>query len=313
MNRLTETLFLSIIFLWGTTWIAIKHQVGIVPVEVSVLYRFLLAAILMFCVLRVKKVPLKFSFQQHVYMALLGILLFSLNFVLFYQAAPFFSSGILAIIFSTSVMMVMLNNVLFFNQKVTLLAVAGSLLGSLGLCLVFLTELKAFELNAHTWAGIGLALGGTYCFSLANQVSLKCRTLEIPLLSASFFGMVYGVVFLIGYCLIKGSAFCVDWSLGYLGGLVYLAIPGSVFGHSIYLALVNQIGPQKAAYTTLFYPIVALCLATFFESFIWVIEDFIGILLILVGNALVLVKLEQWKALAKRLFKRRIRGLNASS
>ena len=44
-------LYALTVLLWGTSWIAIKFQLGVVAPEVSVLYRFILAAAIMlvFC------------------------------------------------------------------------------------------------------------------------------------------------------------------------------------------------------------------------------------------------------------------------
>ena len=36
-------LYVSTVLIWGSTWIAIAWQLGPIPIEVSVLYRFALA------------------------------------------------------------------------------------------------------------------------------------------------------------------------------------------------------------------------------------------------------------------------------
>jgi drug/metabolite transporter (DMT)-like permease len=46
------SLYLSAVLIWGSTWFAIKFQLGVVAAEVSLVYRFGIAAILLllFCV-----------------------------------------------------------------------------------------------------------------------------------------------------------------------------------------------------------------------------------------------------------------------
>jgi len=73
-------LLITTILIWGSTWIAISLQVGDVPLIVSVFYRFAIAAAL---------------FAQ-------APCLFSLNFILLYDAAHCIPSGVIAIIFSLS-------------------------------------------------------------------------------------------------------------------------------------------------------------------------------------------------------------------
>ena len=47
-------LYLAVVVIWGTTWIMIKFQLGVVPPEVSVAYRFAIAAALMFAEQRLR-------------------------------------------------------------------------------------------------------------------------------------------------------------------------------------------------------------------------------------------------------------------
>ena len=68
----STSLYLATVLIWGSTWFAIKFQLGQVEAEVSLVYRFLLAAIilLIFCLLTRRK--LRFSASQHVFIALQG-------------------------------------------------------------------------------------------------------------------------------------------------------------------------------------------------------------------------------------------------
>lgn len=283
-------LYLAIILLWGTTWIAMKHQVGVVPVDISIIYRFGLASFIIFFILLLKKGTFRFSFKQHVSMALLGLLLFCTNFAFLYRAAAHLTSGLLAIIFSSSVIMIMLNSTIFFKKKLTPKLLAGGLLGLGGLCFIFWPELEGFSLTNNTCIGLVYGLIGTYSFALANQASSRCSTLEIPLLSSTFYGMLYGATFMTIACFVRGISFQFDPSLAYTLSWLHLAIPGSVIGFLVYLSLVKRLGPEKAVYSTLFFPMVALFISTIFESFEWVWEDYVGFAMILIGNVLVMTK-----------------------
>ena len=48
MRMGTTTLFIICSAIWGSTWLAIKYQLGVVAPELSVAYRFGLAAIVLF-------------------------------------------------------------------------------------------------------------------------------------------------------------------------------------------------------------------------------------------------------------------------
>lgn len=285
---MNAALYALIVLLWGLTWIAIKNQGSHVPIEISVLYRFAIAGFILLFVMLIKRISFKYTLKQHAHMAVLGTLLFSTNFVFIYHGAKYLPSGLVAIIFSTSVIMIMLNSLIFFKKTITPRMMIGACMGILGLVCVFLPELKHFDLSNGVCLGLLLGFVGTYAFSLANHISGRCQALNIPLIASTCFGMLYGVLFLLLICWVKGLHFTYDTSLGYNLALFYLAIPGSVIGFLTYLTLVKRLGAERAVYATLLFPIVALVVSTLFESFTWVAEDYIGVSMILAGNALVM-------------------------
>jgi drug/metabolite transporter (DMT)-like permease len=86
-----------------------------------------------------------------------------------------------------------------------------------------------------------------------------------------------------------GMPFALDPSPRYLGALLYLAIPGSVIGFTAYLLLVGRIGPDRAAYSTVLFPVVALTISTIYEGYHWTPITLGGLTLILCGNLLAFV------------------------
>jgi len=77
-------LFLVCSFVWGTTWLTIKLQLGTVPPEVSVVYRFALASLVLFGWCVATRVSLRFDLRTHASLALLGLLQYGANYVLVY-------------------------------------------------------------------------------------------------------------------------------------------------------------------------------------------------------------------------------------
>lgn len=45
------SLYLLTVLIWGTTWIALKLQLGVVAIPVSIVYRFALAGLILFAFL----------------------------------------------------------------------------------------------------------------------------------------------------------------------------------------------------------------------------------------------------------------------
>jgi drug/metabolite transporter (DMT)-like permease len=92
------------------------------------------------------------------------------------------------------------------------------------------------------------------------------------------------------WCLVKGIPFDMEWNARYIGSLLYLVIPGSVIGFTAYLTLVGRMGPERAAYCTVLFPVVALNVSAFVEGYQWTAPALVGLVLVMLGNVLVFRK-----------------------
>ena len=93
-------LYAGTVLIWSTTWLALKFQLGVVDPQVSIVWRFLIAAPLMFLVCWLAGARIRFPLRMHLRFAALGLFLYSTNFILFYNAGHFVVSGLIAVIFS---------------------------------------------------------------------------------------------------------------------------------------------------------------------------------------------------------------------
>ncbi len=280
--------YLITVLIWGSTWLAIKYQLGSVDPMVSVVYRFSLAALLLMLWCSVTRLNMRFSLKEHLYMALQGTLLFSLNYWLFYVAELHITSGLAAVIFSTILIMNMVNGTLFLGTPLDTKVIAGAVLGLLGICLVFRPELAKFHFGENGFLGMILCMAATYLASLGNIVSARNQRHGLPIIQTNAFGMAYGAILMIGLAWVIGKPFNFVFSSSYITALIYLALFGSIIAFGCYLSLVGRIGADRAAYATLLFPIVALTISTIWENYQWSFEAVLGITLILGGNLLML-------------------------
>ena len=285
---MTQFLYLSTILIWGTTWIAIPFQLGEVPVLTSVFYRFALAAAIMLSLVLVSRRLQATSKQDHGFMVLQGMCLFSLNFVCVYTAGLAISSGLLAVIFSASTLFNAVNNRIFWGEQPTPAVFAAGVLGIIGLSLMFWPELEADADKGADLASIGFAFLGTFFFSLGNMIAVRHNKKGLKPFTSNAYAMIYGTLFLAALLIITETPLAWDSRPEYLGSLFYLAIIGSVAGFTAYLSLVGRIGANKAAYATVMFPIVALALSTVFEGYVWTLSSVSGLVLVLLGNGLIL-------------------------
>ena len=294
-------LYSGTVLIWGSTWLAIRFQLGVVSPEISLVYRFGIASLLLLVWCRVRGIPPPTGWRNHSSLILLGACLFSFNYLLFYIAAEDLATGLLAVIFSTMTVMNILNGALFLSRRVEWRIILGSGFGLTGICLVFWPEVIALGKAHNIFLAVLLGVIATYFASLGSIISVRNQKSGIQVISGNAFGMLYGTALMTLYALISGVHFNFDPSFGYLGSLMYLSVFGSALAFTLYLTLVGQIGPEKAAYATVLFPIVALTLSTLFENYRWSHLAGIGVLLVLVGNMIVLTNRRQIRTLLNRL------------
>jgi drug/metabolite transporter (DMT)-like permease len=264
-------LYALTIFVWSTSWLALKFQIGVVDPQVSLVWRFAPAALIMLVACMVSGRRLVWPWRMHWRFAGLGLFLFSANFLMFYYAANWLVSGLLSVIFS-------LASVINIVLAVTVLA-----------CL-FGPEIADQEFGGGALFGLTLGICGTTFFCFGNMISAANQRDGIPVVSANAIGMVYGAGFSTVIALIAGSAFIIEPTARYLGGLAWLVILSTVIAFWAYLTLLGRIGADRAGYATVVFPVVALIISTFVEGYEWSFIGLIGIALVAIGNIIILMR-----------------------
>lgn len=282
------TLYSVTVLIWGSTFLAIKFQLGVVDPSLSVAYRFALAAAMMLVWCRLRGLRMRFSLREHGYMAQQGLLLFSLNYVLVYLATSYLTSGLIAVVFALLPLFNIANGALFMRLPIQRRSLLGSLLGLAGICLVFLPEFANLDGQSLSLTGLMLSLAATFIASLGNLTALRNQRASLPVMQSNAYGMLYGTLLVFAYVLISGAEISFDPSPGYILSLLYLTIAGSIVAFWGFLTLVGRIGPDRAAYAMVLFPLVALGLSTLFEEYQWSLPAVAGVLLVLGGNLLVL-------------------------
>ncbi|WP_239341938.1 DMT family transporter [Frankia sp. CiP3] len=283
---MNAVLYAVTVLIWGSTWLAIKGQLGEVHPTASIAYRFALAAVLLLGWALLRGLPLRYPLRVHRQFALMGTLMFSTNFVCFYYAEQHLATGLVSVIFAMSLLVNIAFARLFHRRTIAPRVLVGAAIGLLGMGTVFWSELT--RLSSESGRGITLALTGTLVFCLGNVVSGRTQAAGIPVVQSTGYAMAYGTLLLTPFALFFGGGPAFEPTLAYTGSLLYLAVFGSVIGFSAYLTLLGRIGAERAAYATVLFPVVALILSTVYENLHWSGRDLAGTALILLGNAVVL-------------------------
>ena len=283
-------LYTATILIWGSTWYAIKLQLGTVDPDISVAYRFILASAILITFCIATRRSLRFSARHHLYIAAQGLFLFCLNYWIFYYATFHLTTGVIAVVFSLIMLMNILNGAVLFGTRVEARVLAAAGLGVAGLVLVFWQEITVLDLASGPMLGLGLSIVATYSASLGNMASLRNTRAGLPVIQVNALGMSYGAAFMMVLAALRGAPVGFDFSMTYVGSLLWLAVFGSVLAFGCYLTLLARIGADRAAYAAVVFPLVALLISTFLEDYAWTMTALIGVVLILGGNVLAVAR-----------------------
>lgn len=281
-------LYIITVTIWGSTWLAIKYQLGSVDPMVSVIYRFGLAAALLIIFCYAKGLKLRFTLKEHLFMALLGALLFSVNYWLVYVAEVYLTSGLVAVLFSSIVFMNIANGAIFLGTPMEKKMILGAVIGIAGILMIFMPEIKSFDLSDKGVFGLCIGFVSVLLASFGNIASARNTKNNIPVIQANAFGMSYGALLMLLIAVVSGKSFSFSFSMPYIGSLFYLSIFGSIIAFGSYLTLIGSIGASRASYAIMLVPVVALIFSSFFEGYGWNFLSVSGLFLVVGGNFLAL-------------------------
>jgi len=285
------TLYAVVVLIWGTTWAAIPYQLGVVPEEVSVAYRFALGSVALFAYAALTGRQVRIPLRHYGMVIVTGALMFSINYLFVYYGTNYVTSGLVAVLFSSMVVSNALFERLFFKRPLERRLMLASLSGVAGILLLFWPEVGTLGFADQTVMGIGLVLISVIFASLGNMGAIVNAKHNLPVVSVNAHGMAWGALTSVIVASLLGREFTFSFETGYVLSLGFLSIFGSAIAFGSYLALLRKIGSARAAYTTVLFPLVALLISTFVEGYQWSTLAVSGIVFIIAGNWLALTRM----------------------
>lgn len=276
--------------IWGSTWIMITFQLGVVEPLVSVVYRFALASLILFIYSLFNKKSFSFTPKEHGLILLQGLFLFGFDYWMTYIGVTLINSALAAILSTSIVYFNVIFSRIILGDKIRLDVLIGATIGIVGIMIIFIPEVQSNNDKLTTWEGIGFVLLGSIFASIGSVLSAGTQRRNIPVLQSNALGMGYAALFLGFIAFVSDVNYSIDFSTSYIASLIYLALFGSVIAFGAFLKLVGRVGPDKAAYVSLIYPVIAMFISTLFENYQWTTSSFIGLFIILSGNFIAMGK-----------------------
>jgi len=279
--------------IWGTTWLVIKFQIDSTSAIVGVFYRFLLAGLLMFLFNAVvTKKSIRYPLKNHLYFFLQGLFNFCLNYILTYMSEEKINSGLVALTFTTLIYFNMIGLRVWYKRPISKNVFLGGLLGGLGIFSLFWKEIAGFNTDSTALVGVVIGIVATFFASCGNMFAYKNHKENVPVVVFNSYGMLYGSICSLLIGLIAGENFMYPMSARFTFSLLYLVVFGTMIAFWAYQTLVGTIGADRAAYSSIVSPTIAVTLSAIFENVQITGMFFLGMIFCLAGNYLSLKKEE---------------------
>ena len=262
--------FLLITLIWGSTWLVIRDQLGTVPAGWSVTYRFIIAAAAMFALAKYRGESLRIGREGHLLALGFGIPQFVFNFNFVYAAEQYITSGVVAVVFALLLVPNSALAWLFLKHRISGRFLAGSAVAVTGVGLLFLHEIRTATASpGAVMVGIGLTLLGVLSASAANIMQATEKLRARPIAAMLAWGMLYGTIVNAAFGWVAYGPPVLEYRFGYWLGLVYLGLFASALAFTLYFRIIREVGPGRAAYSSLLVPIIAMAFSTLFEGYRW--------------------------------------------
>jgi drug/metabolite transporter (DMT)-like permease len=275
--------------IWGSTWLVIRGQLGVVPASWSVTYRFLVAGVVMCSYALIRRESLRLDARGLRFAALLGLSQFCLNFNFVYRAEMHITSGLVAVVFALMLLPNAVFGRIFLGQQLGRQLIVGMAVAMAGVTLLFVREIR---IDPHgpieALTGIGFTLLAIFSASSANVMQGTQTARAYPMIPMLGVAMLLGASFDGAFAWVTTGPPVIELTPAYLAATLYLGVFASAIAFPLYFGVLRVIGPAKAAYSGVLVPVIAMCLSTLFEGYRWSLLAGAGAALVIGGLVIAL-------------------------
>ena len=287
----------TIILVWGFT--GILGKLILLPAEILVWYRVLIATIGLFILLPLFKVPFRLERKQDVWKLILVGVVTSLHWVTFYKSISLSTASLGVLCLSTTTLHVSWLDPLIMKRRISWLEVFFGLLVIYGIYFVS-SDFNPEEYEALAYGLTSALLAGIFSVSNAKLVQ------TIPSPQITFYEMTSGVIFLTIVLLFSNqlSVESLEMTKTDFWWLLFLGIVCTSLPFMLMIDVVKQLGAFTSSLSINLEPIYTIILAIFILNEDQLLDQkfYIGatmIILVVIANAIIKAKMRQKSKLTK--------------
>lgn len=257
MDRVSWIAFWAISIIWGSTFLAMKIGLAYMPPITFATLRFLIASVLLFGYLRLKRKSISVTWGQFGHLAAIGFFMTALPFGLTFWGQQFVSSGMAAVLTSTVPFFVVFLAHFFLAERATVTKILGVAVGFAGILLLFMDQLGSGATLAGGLAMVGSALG----YGVGNVYSKKFGSGMDPDVTNTVQTMVGTVILGAGSVAFeRGYAITFHWKG--VAALLFLAVLGSAVAFGLFFWLMQRVPATTISLVAFLIPVISVLLGT---------------------------------------------------
>ena len=136
-KSLAHAMAVFLMMIWGVSYISVKVviQQGVAPLQLA-FYRFLIASVILYLVLKLKYPEEKILKEDRVKMALSGVFGVMLYFLFENYSIKYTSASNVSILLSSIPVFTLISQKIVFKEKLTVLKISGAVLSVIGIVII---------------------------------------------------------------------------------------------------------------------------------------------------------------------------------
>ena len=278
--------FGCVYFFWGSTYVAIRFGVEVLPPFVLASVRFLIAGPLMLALCAARGMKLRQSWRDLGMLATIGVLMLGLGNMGLVWCEQYLSSGLAALLIAVIPIFVALFEAFLPNgEGLRAKGWVGIGVGFLGLLILVSPGLRE---GGHSQELLGsmVAVGAAFAWTCGSILSRRAKVATSAFVAAAW-EMLFAGIFNFGLMVVTGGSYHVQWTMQAAWSIAWLVTFGSLVGYTAYIYLLDNVPVAKVSTYAYVNPIVAVALGALLLNERMVGIEYAGMAAILVAVYLV--------------------------
>lgn len=251
--------FGCVYFFWGSTYVAIRFGVEVLPPFVLASMRFLIAGPLMLAICAARGMRLRQSWRDLGMLAAIGILMLGMGNMGLVWCEQYLSSGLAALLIAVIPVFVALFEAFLPNgEGLRAKGWVGIAVGFGGLVILVSPGLREGGHNSQL-LGSAVAVFSAFAWTCGSILSRRAKVNTRAFVAAAW-EMLFAGIFNFGLMWLTGGSYRTHWGTQAVLSVAWLVTFGSLVGYTAYIYLLDNVPVAKVSTYAYINPIVAVVL-----------------------------------------------------